>query len=219
MERTLAPAILKDNFEEIFLNVGTVAPHVSLVQIDIIDGVFSPNTTWPYPDIEEVIHSRKALDTLSVPYELDLMVQKPEVTLPVWESTNAVRLIFHMRSTDQLEKCLFESKRAKKKSVVAVGAGDDIKKLKPLAKYIDGIQCMGISEVGFQGQPFDSEVFDRIETVRKVLPKADISVDGAVSFDNIESLKKAGVTRFVMGSAIFSGDVVENIRRAKELIN
>ena len=51
------------------------------------------------------------------------------------------------------------------------------------------------------------------ETDREI----DLEVDGGVTLDNIEEIMDAGANIFVAGSAVFGGDIGENVRRCMEI--
>lgn len=65
---------------------------------------------------------------------------------------------------------------------------------------------MGIERVGFQGQMFDERALEVIKALRQKYPDVDIQVDGGVSLERVASLVRAGATRLIVGSAIFSSD-------------
>ena len=71
---------------------------------------------------------------------------------------------------------------------------------------------MGIREIGFQGQDFDSAVLEKISDMRDHYPEMPISVDGGVDGDSAADLIDAGATRLVSGSYIFeSADIQQAI--------
>lgn len=82
--------------------------------------------------------------------------------------------------------------------------------LYPLMEQIDFVQFMGISEIGVQGNPFNEEVFAKIEDLRNRYPEHIISIDGGVSLSVAPKLAEAGVNRLVVGSAIFGQENVES---------
>ena len=44
----IIPAVLPKRFSDIAQALDALAGVAPVVQIDIVDGVFAPNTTWPY---------------------------------------------------------------------------------------------------------------------------------------------------------------------------
>ena len=80
------------------------------------------------------------------------------------------------------------------------------------APAIDFVQFMGIENIGYQGEPFDERVFEKIRELRERFPDTIISVDGGVSLENADKLIEAGANRLVSGSAIFeSGDIAGTV--------
>jgi len=87
---------------------------------------------------------------------------------------------------------------------IAINIDTDPVDIAPYLPYIESIQCMGIKNVGYQGQVFDERVFDQIEKVRSMYPDKFITVDGGVSLDNAAQLVEAGARELVIGSARLS---------------
>ena len=206
---SIIPAILEKTFREIHNRAEVFKNNFDYVQIDVVDGVYAESSTWPFLQIEELHHVRSLLAPFPVHFELDLMIQKPERTLPVWLSTQAKRVIIHPRSTENLERCIDDIIRSGKEVCIALYPDDDPQKFFALAPLIHAVQVMGISSVGKQGQPFDERCLDVIRQSKIFFPKAQITVDGGVSLETCVRLKKAGAARLVIGSAFTHGDVGE----------
>jgi ribulose-phosphate 3-epimerase len=75
---------------------------------------------------------------------------------------------------------------------------------------------MGIHDIGSQGQPFDTEVLERIKHLKNLFPELIISIDGSVNEKTIPLLLEAGADRFVSGSAILND---ENPKSAYERLS
>ena len=72
-----------------------------------------------------------------------------------------------------------------------------------ISARVDLVLCMSI-EPGYSGQKFMPEAYDRIRTVRSVLPpNVPVQVDGGIGPDNIRKVRDAGASLFVAGSSIF----------------
>src|SRR5262245_14251329 len=84
------------------------------------------------------------------------------------------------------------------------------------ASGFDLVLCMGIHP-GYSGQPFRVETFERVATLRALLPpEVPIQVDGGVGLENVRGLRDRGVSLFVAASAIFGR---EDLPRAyRELV-
>ena len=55
--------------------------------------------------------------------------------------------------------------------------------------------------------------------LKKTQNKADIEVDGGVNLENVEMLLDAGANIIVAGSAVFNGEIEENINRFLAVLN
>ena len=72
-----------------------------------------------------------------------------------------------------------------------------------LASRVDIVLCMSI-EPGYSGQEFMPEAYDRIRTVRSLLPPdMHVQVDGGIGPDNARAVHEAGASLLVAGSSIF----------------
>ena len=72
-----------------------------------------------------------------------------------------------------------------------------------VASRVDIVLCMSI-EPGYSGQEFMPEAYDRIRTVRSLLPPdMHVQVDGGIGPDNARAVHEAGASLLVAGSSIF----------------
>ena len=72
-----------------------------------------------------------------------------------------------------------------------------------ISAAVDMVLVMSI-EPGYSGQEFMPEAYDRIRTVRSVLPpEVHVQVDGGIGPENIKAVRDAGASLFVAGSSIF----------------
>jgi ribulose-phosphate 3-epimerase len=205
-----------------------VVDKVSWVQIDVMDGLFVTSTSWPYhaEDIApffEMVQKKEMLPYLdSLSYEVDIMTEHPEDEIPKWYALGARRFLVHFESIDDIDVLEHIILTYSKKGISEVGIALDVKtpieSIEPILREIDCVQLMGIAHIGYQGEPFDERVIDRVKRLREVYKNGIISVDGAVSLMTAPRLLEAGVDRLVSGSAIFaSEDVSKTIEAFKNL--
>ncbi len=223
----IIPAILPLDFAELEEKIGLVKDAVKTVQIDVCDGQFTPQPSWPYrkhdDSFEKIIHEDEGLpgwDKLN--FEIDLMANKPEERVEAWVSAGATRIILHIESKGDVGKAI-----AMLKDRVEVGLALNIDtpisevgntKLGIVEGSVQFIQLMGIDHIGFQGQEFDAKVIDKIKQIKKMCPDYPVSIDGGVSLENAKQLIEAGANRLVIGSAIFGSDnYLEAIANFKRL--
>lgn len=206
----IIPAILPQDFAELEDKVGLIKGATKTVQVDICDGHFVPNFTWPYKKkdntFEQMIREDEGLPAWeSLDYEFDLMVDHPEKVVDDWVAIGAARVIIHIEAKGNVAEAV-DNLAGRIDVGLAINIDTPIDSLKPFADKIQFIQLMGIDNVGFQHQAFDDKVIERVKAVREAFPDLPISVDGGVSLDNATDLIDAGADRLVVGSAIFAAE-------------
>lgn len=227
MKSPIVPAILEESFDTISDMVSRVSGATDTVQIDIVDGMYAQNMTWPFTVLDDVsaisdtnkdlIKEVQRLYTLKTVFEVDLMVQNPEDTLGLWLMTDATRFIIHRMSTKYLTYCINRIKSDDQEVYVGLTSNDTPESIKPVIEFIDGVQCMGIDQIGKQGEPYDERIEKLVTALRDTYPDLPIQIDGGVSAQTIPRLLEAGAKKFAVGSAIFSGDAEKNLADLSKL--
>ncbi|MFC1801878.1 ribulose-phosphate 3-epimerase [Patescibacteria group bacterium] len=211
----IIPAIIPKSYEDLESKLSLVKGLVPLVQIDILDGIFVPEKSWPFGSEKEEIPFKQDFG-----FELDLMIEKPEESLDYWISLGAKRIIIHLKSTSDFNEIYRKLKFNNIEVGLAVSPETTTEEITEYLEKIDFIQFMGIKKIGFQGSPFDERVINKISNLRSINQDVTISVDGGVSLENAESLVQSGANRLVSGSTIFkSGDISETIKKFEEILN
>ena len=175
--------------------------------------------SWPYTlkgvvSFQNIIQQEQTLPFLDkLNYGVDLMVEDPEEEILKWYSFGARRFIVHVESVDGLDVLeriiLTYKKKGLSEVCVAIGIETPVETIRPIIKNIESVQFMGISKIGYQGEKFDEQVFDKIACLRQMHKNVIISVDGGVSKKTVSRLVEAGATRLVSGSAIFGDNNIE----------
>jgi len=223
----IIPALMPKDFPDLEKYAEQFSGLTNTVQVDVMDGIFVTDTSWPYVEggtldknFKQIVGQDRKLPKLGVlNYELDLMIDTPEKGIKSWTQTGASRLIFHIESVKDREwfwKQLAHIKTpAPEFGVFGVEIGLALntttpnEELYPHIEKLDFVQCMGIENIGFQGQVFDERVILKIEDLRKRFPELIISVDGGVSIETAPRLVSSGANRLVAGSAILRSDDIK----------
>lgn len=221
------PAVMPENFHDLRKKVARVKGLVPIVQIDIMDGEFVPEKSWPYTasgtaEFQDCIRHGGLPYWDEIEYEVDLMIARPEKTVMDWIAVGVRRIIAHVESTDNVkdiiarveEACARESEEGscRIECGLALSIATPNETIEPYIHDIDFVQVMGIQKIGYQGQPFDARVPAKIKELLYAHPHLIISVDGGVSIKTAPALVRAGATRLVSGSAIFtSADIGRTI--------
>ncbi|HEY4495874.1 MAG TPA: hypothetical protein VJC04_00760 [Candidatus Paceibacterota bacterium] len=199
----IVPAILPKNFADLREKLSLVKGLFRLVQIDITNDKLEFENGLPFWE--------------DFDFEIDLMIEESENKLDYFINAGARRIIFHPGIAKNLDFVF------KKLSGVAdIGLALDFETqtnvLKPFLEKIDTIQVMSIKRIGFQGEPFEESIIDKVAILHEQYPRLAISVDGGVNLENAKQLIKAGAARLVIGSAIFeSNDLKVTIKKFETL--
>lgn len=222
----IIPALMPRTFEELREQIGKFVGIVSIVQIDVMDGVFVPEKSWPYSEnkneLQELASNRNTIPFWEdIDFEADLMLANPEQETQNWILCGASRIIVHIESVTDMDFIIAEVRDSisgkqidiNKEKHIEIGVALNIdtpnKIIEPWVNAIDFVQCMGVAKIGYQGQPFDKRAISKIEDLRERYPEVIISVDGGVNFESAARLIAAGATRLVSGSAILKNNNFE----------
>ncbi|MEY3783752.1 MAG: hypothetical protein RLZZ230_74 [Candidatus Parcubacteria bacterium] len=194
----IVPAVIPKSQAEVF-EMATALHFSREFHLDIVDGIFVPTSSWPYEPLGEPMAVKPVLDAYTL--EVDLMVAEPIAAATRWVAAGADMLVFHVETISlEVFKTFVEQ------TVASIGVScsgeTPIETLLEYAQYADYVQLMGIHQIGYQGQPFDEAVFEKIATVKNKFPALSITIDGSVNASTIKRLKKAGADRFICGSEI-----------------
>jgi len=222
LSNMVIPAILAKSRQEFEEKIKKILPagrqarsYADIIQIDVMDGKFVPNTTWA--DTEEIKNMR-----LPMRFEAHLMVKNPEAgAIEEWAKAGAFRIIFHIEATKKADECIRQIKKfhreagsprftrldsnarqARVEAGVAINPKTPIEKIKPFLKKIYYVLVMGVTP-GFSGQKLQPIAVQKIKKIRALAPKIKIGVDGGVDKTNAKKLYAAGADNLNAASAIF----------------
>jgi ribulose-phosphate 3-epimerase len=194
-EKTIIPAIIAKNQEELDNLVNKVKDIVDLMQLDVMDGVFVPNNSLDF-DFK--------IPPTNCKYEAHLMVDNPEEWIEKYcEKVDTV--LAHFESCKDPEKIIELVKERGKRVGFVLNPETPVQKLDQYLDKIDQVLIMTVNP-GFYGSPFLPETLDKVKKLRELKPNLDIEVDGGIKAETIESASKAGANMFVSGSYIMKSE-------------
>ncbi len=208
MKNKIIPAIIAAKQEEVNKRISKVKEHLSVLQLDVMDGKFVPTHSLDF-DFK--------LPETKCRYEAHLMVNNPEE----WIEKNyeiADMILVHIESTEEPEKIIELVKEKGKKIGFVLNPGTSIEKIKPYLDKIDQVLIMTV-DPGYYGSKFLPETLEKIKKLRELKPRMNIEVDGGINPDTIKQAYEAGANLFVCGSYLQkSEDVKEAIKILTELM-
>lgn len=211
----IIPSILVKTAEEFKEHLKLVAPYVSRVQWDIMDGKFVDNVTFSDPTVLDELYSQLATRYSALSIEVDLMVSDPVVWIDRFNHPGVDQLIFHVESANSWEPIFEQTRTAGFKVGLAAEPETPLEKFSELLGKVDRFQAMG-GRSGFGGQEFNPAVLETIKKVRGKFSDLPISVDIGVNLETAPAMVAAGANILVAGSYIFeSPDPAKAIERLK----
>lgn len=223
----IIPAILPKNFKDLEEKLEMVKDTVSSVQIDVLDGKFVGQASWPYDkhdnNFESIINEERGMPFWEdFDFEIDMMVRDPLSLVSEWVRAGASRIVFHVDTLDYERDALLLD-QLKSEGLVQIGFAIDPDQepdsLNNYFQFADFIQVMGISNIGSQGNPFDSGCIEQITWIKKNVPNMIVSVDGGINADTLPFVLDAGADRVIVGSFIFKNvNPREAVEELKSLI-
>ncbi|MCA9353357.1 hypothetical protein KC842_00605 [Candidatus Nomurabacteria bacterium] len=209
----IIPAIIPDSIEEINSKVSKMLDVVDTFQVDVVDGVLAGEASWPFNQniaLDYLFEMEETFPYLErMKYEIDIMAKNSWQYFGVFCGLGGRRIILHYQVGQEEEilgflESIDRETREAIEVILALEHDKDLSILQKAVPLIDGVQVMGIETIGLQGQKFSEKTYDIVSEIKSIYRDITISVDGGVSEENIEKLKEFGVSRFVMGSAIWN---------------
>jgi ribulose-phosphate 3-epimerase len=217
MTTLVIPAIIPRNFRHLEEDVAKVKDTVNLVQVDICDGIFVKNRSWPYHgdngEFAKILNEEMGLPFWEdVDYEFHLVMNEPEKSIEEWIRIGASSIVVQIETVTDMDSIIHLCKSAEVAIGISLKASTPIDAVKDYVEDIDFVQCMGSDDLGHHHAVFDNSVLGKIKELRGLYPDLPIAIDIGVSRETAGDLVSAGVTRLVTGGAIFdSTNIVDTI--------
>lgn len=185
------------------------------IHIDIMDGHFVPNLTL---GPKAVLAIRKATNLF---LDVHLMMYNPFDYIERFVEAGADGITFHFEATEDIEDTLEFIQRCGKKGGIAFRPDTSFSMVRDWIPVADMVLLMTV-EPGFGGQPFLSDVVEKIELTRQEADRLgvplDIEVDGGIDPKSALLCKEAGANVFVSGHYLFSkkdrAQAIAHLRRS-----
>ena len=106
-----------------------------------------------------------------------------------------------------------------KKAGITIKPKTPVQAAAPYLELVDMVLVMTV-EPGFGGQKLMPDCIEKVRQLRRMIRErgleTDIEVDGGITVDNVGLALEAGANVIVAGSAVFGGDVRDNVKRFLE---
>lgn len=213
----LSPSILSADYailgEQLKILDETGAEYV---HIDISDGHFVPSITIGLPVVKTI---RKCTDRM---FDVHMMVHEPVRFVDELAEAGADIITVHAEACRQLDHTIDVIKAKGLLAGVAVNPETPLSAISYVLEKVDMVLVMTVNP-GFGGQKLIPYTIDKVAELKKMIGqkgiKVDIEVDGGVTLDNVGCLMDAGANIIVAGSAVFTGELTENVTRFLNILH
>lgn len=201
----LAPSLLSADFSNLEAAVRQIEKNNgSAIHIDVMDGRFVPEITYGHPVVRSI---RKLTD---LPFDVHLMVERPENQIESFINAGADWLTFHFEATPHAHRLVQMIHERGKKAGIAICPATPVSVLSEIAEYADIILVMSVNP-GWGGQSLIPSCVDKIAALKEMREAGNgsflISVDGGVNRETVAGVLAAGADVVVSGSSFFNGSL------------
>ncbi len=197
----IAPSILSADFAKLGEEVRAIdAAGADWIHVDVMDGHFVPNITIG-PAVVKAIrpHTNKPLD-------VHLMIAPVDPYLESFAEAGADTISIHVEAGPHTHRSLQFIRKLGKRAGVVLTPQTPAKALDYLLEEVDLVLVMSVNP-GFGGQGFIPSSARKIESIRKMIDKAgltvDLEVDGGIDPVTSRLALDAGADALVAGTAVF----------------
>lgn len=205
----LSPSILAADFACLGDQIRVIdEAGAQYVHIDVMDGKFVESISFGIPVIQSI---RKCTERI---FDVHLMVDEPARTIELVADAGADIITVHHEACTDLEGMVDMIKSLGLLAGVAINPDTPIEEIEYLLPKVDMVLIMTVFP-GYGGQKLIPECVEKVRLLRENIQKkgldVDIEVDGGVNIDNVAELVDAGANIIVAGSAVFKGNIEENV--------
>ena len=186
------------------------------VHIDVMDGQFVPSISIGLPVIKTI---RKCTDRI---FDVHLMIEEPIRYIDEFADAGADIITVHAESCKHLDRTIDAIKEKGIIAGVALNPATPLSAIEYVLPKVDMVLVMTVNP-GFGGQKLIPYTVDKVRDLKKLIQstgnKVDIEVDGGINLNNVREVMEAGANIIVAGSAVFNGDIENNVKSFLDILN
>ena len=211
MSFLIAPSLLSSDFSKLGEEVKALEQAgADWIHWDIMDSHFVPDLTFGPSVVKSVRHLSR------LPFDVHLMVEKPESLVPAFAEAGADVITFHLEASKEPLNLIKEIKKLGLKAGLSIKPNTNLESLFPFLKSLDLVLIMTV-EPGKGGQTFLKNQVEKVHLLKEKIKSLNspslIEVDGGINPETAKQVPSADI--LVSGSYVFKGDYRQRIQKLK----
>ena len=212
----LSPSILSADFANLGEQIQILdQAGAGYVHIDVMDVSFVPSISFGFPIMQSIRGCTERM------FDVHLMIEEPIRYIAEFAKAGADIITVHAEACKHLDRTIEVIKEQGLLAGVALNPATPVEMIRHVLPKVDMVLIMTVNP-GLGGQRLIPYTIDKVREVKKLLEeqelKVDIEVDGGINLSNVEEVMDAGANIIVAGSAVFNGNIQENVAKFLEVM-